>query len=119
MLQETLGYYASKKTRQLKQYLITGFLTLTIAYLLYSCETGSAVQNTGAVLPAATDTDTQEEITTPPAALHLNSYYKKYLNASGIPIISSANVPDEALFAAQKTVNIMISANPEALRYFL
>src|SRR5690606_40630074 len=97
------------KQRQLKQYIIlVGTLFIT-TYLLNSCETGSSAQNTEAALYAGPDTETRDEITIPPSILHLDAFYKKYLSASGIPVISSANVPDEALYAVQRTVNAMIT----------
>lgn len=47
-------------------------------------------------------------ISAPPESLKLNSSYKKYLNAEGIPIISSSNVTNAGLYAAAKTINMML-----------
>jgi hypothetical protein len=72
---------------------------------------------------AAAETDKEFEgsikktdnVTAPPDSLNLDSFYKKYLDASGIPVISSAKVPDEALYAVQKTVNEMMSMRKDVL----
>ena len=44
-----------------------------------------------------------------PPAVGLNSYYTKYINCSGIPVIGSAAVPDEAFFAANETTEFMLN----------
>ena len=51
---------------------------------------------------------TPSEITTPPSSLGLSAFYKKYLNADGIPVISSENVSDEALRRARDIVKDMV-----------
>lgn len=43
-----------------------------------------------------------------PDSFHLNSFYKKYSDAFGIPIVSSEKVPDEALLIARDIVNYML-----------
>ena len=45
----------------------------------------------------------------PPAYLKLPSYYKKYIDAGGIPIVSNGAVADAALLKMQYIVNTMIS----------
>ncbi|HMO31496.1 MAG TPA: hypothetical protein PKE07_00725 [Lacibacter sp.] len=52
------------------------------------------------------------EIKPPPAVLGLSGFYKKYLDADGIPVISSANVSDEALRRARAIVRIMLKNIP-------
>ena len=47
-------------------------------------------------------------ITPPPAQLALDSFYKKYSDAFGIPIVSSEKVPDDALLVARDIVNYML-----------
>src|SRR6478736_5262420 len=51
-------------------------------------------------------------ITAPPASLGLNSFYKKYIDADGIPVISSENVADQALLNAKAIVVEMIKTIP-------
>jgi hypothetical protein len=60
-------------------------------------------------------TTAADGITAPPSFLNLNSFYKKYLNASGIPIISSDKVPDLALYNAQRVVNKMVTFRSDVL----
>lgn len=53
-------------------------------------------------------------ITPPPAALTLDTFYKKYADAFGIPIVSSEKVPDDALLMARDIVNYMLVKRPDA-----
>ncbi len=62
---------------------------------------------------------TTSEITAPPASLGLHSFYKKYLDASGIPIISSAKVPDMALYNVRNTLNHMLTAIPNVVPFLI
>lgn len=59
-----------------------------------------------------TSTDAVSEVTAPPASLGLDPFYKKYLDAGGIPIVSSENVNDQALLNARTIVNDMIKNIP-------
>jgi hypothetical protein len=47
-------------------------------------------------------------ITSPPAILQLDTFYKKYADAFGIPVVSSERVPDDALLVARDIVNYML-----------
>lgn len=47
-----------------------------------------------------------------PAQLGLDPFYQKYLNARGIPIISSSKVPDAALWQAKAIVEQMLAKIP-------
>ena len=51
-------------------------------------------------------------ISTPPEALKLDKFYKKYLLVNGIPLISSWRVPDSCYYAAEITVKGMTDALP-------
>ncbi|MFC3579322.1 glycoside hydrolase [Sphingomonas hylomeconis] len=55
-------------------------------------------------------------VTAPPPALNLDPFYTRYLEAAGIPIVSSARVPDEALRRAQAIVVAMLAHRPELAR---
>lgn len=48
-----------------------------------------------------------------PAPLGLDPFYKKYLDADGIPIVSSQKVPDAALMAAHEIVTHMLVSRPD------
>jgi hypothetical protein len=49
----------------------------------------------------------------PPEALKLDPFYQKYLDAEGIPVISSGKVPDEALVVAAELVGNMLARRPD------
>jgi hypothetical protein len=48
-------------------------------------------------------------VQTPPPHLGLPSYYTKYIDASGIPIVSNSAVDDAALYKMQRIVNAMLN----------
>jgi hypothetical protein len=48
-----------------------------------------------------------------PESLGLNPFYKKYVDALGIPVVSSERVPDDALLVARDIVNAMLAARPD------
>lgn len=49
----------------------------------------------------------------PPAALRLAPFYRKYLDAEGVPIVASDKVPDAALHAAREVVTHMLAGRPD------
>ena len=51
-------------------------------------------------------------VTTPPAELNLDPFYKKYVNANGIHIVGSWRVPDSAFHAAYKTITAITGLLP-------
>lgn len=81
----------------MKQFLLFTLLTA----VLFSCSKSD-------------DKSSSTEITAPPASLGLNSFYKKYVDAAGIPVISSANVSDQALLNARNIVVEMVKTIPAA-----
>jgi len=50
----------------------------------------------------------------PPTALGLSPFYAKYIDAGGIPIVSSPRVSDRALFVARDLVDRMLRKRPDA-----
>ena len=52
-------------------------------------------------------------ITVPPATMNLDSFYSKYTDAWGIPVIASKNVSDDALLIARDIVNYMLLKRPD------
>lgn len=50
-------------------------------------------------------------VTAPPASLKLDPFYKKYVDARGIPVVSSDKVPDEALISVLTMANAMLKKN--------
>src|SRR4051812_11392965 len=49
----------------------------------------------------------------PPAALGLDAFYQKYVDAGGIPVTTSARVPDTALLIARDIVTAMLAERPD------
>jgi hypothetical protein len=43
----------------------------------------------------------------------VSTFYKKYVDAQGIPVISSERVPDDALLVARDIIITMLSARPD------
>ncbi|MBN8665964.1 MAG: hypothetical protein J0M30_00585 [Chitinophagales bacterium] len=70
-------------------------------FVLIACK-----KNNGDEVPKST------EVTTPPASLGLNAFYQKYLDADGIPVVSSNQVNDQALLRAREIVKYMLQAIP-------
>jgi hypothetical protein len=52
-------------------------------------------------------------VTAPPPALELDPFYKKYVDALGIPVVTSAKVPDAALLVARDIVQFMLANRPD------
>ena len=52
-------------------------------------------------------------VTAPPAALELDPFYKKHVDALGIPVVTSAKVPDAALLMARDIVQFMLANRPD------
>jgi hypothetical protein len=48
-----------------------------------------------------------------PAELGVNPFYRKYVDALGIPVVASEKVPDAALVVARDIVNAMLAARPD------
>jgi hypothetical protein len=53
-------------------------------------------------------------LSAPPASLGLDKFYKKYIDADGIPIVSSEKVDDLALIKAKSIVSYMVKMIPDA-----
>ena len=56
------------------------------------------------------------KITASPKSMHLDKFYKKYVDVNGIPIVTSWRVPDSCIVAAHHTLYAMTSMlKPEVL----
>lgn len=55
----------------------------------------------------------QTMIIAPPAELALDTFYQKYTDAFGVPIVSSPKVPNTALLIARDIVNCMLVKRPD------
>ena len=52
-------------------------------------------------------------VTKPPTELGLDAFYKKYVDASGIPVVSSWRVPDEALIKVAQMTSFFLDNLPK------
>ena len=59
---------------------------------------------------------TSRQVSSPPQSLNVHSYYRKYLDAGGIPVLSSLDVSDEELYQARDTLLAMLSDRPDILK---
>jgi hypothetical protein len=55
----------------------------------------------------------QAMISVPPATLGVDTFYQKYADAYGIPIVGSAKVPNDAILMARDIVNYMLVKRPD------
>jgi hypothetical protein len=63
--------------------------------------------------PALLQNYTEFSVTAPPASLELDTFYKKYTDAHGIPVVTSDKVPDAALLMARDIVKFMLADRPD------
>jgi hypothetical protein len=52
-------------------------------------------------------------VTAPPPELGLDPFYKKYVDALGVPVVTSNKVPDTALLVARDIVQFMLANRPD------
>ena len=64
-------------------------------------------------VPTATSTPTPIPLGPPPTSLGLDAFYKKYLDADGLPIVASEKVPDEALHRARAIIDELLAERPD------
>lgn len=91
----------------------------SLVLLVSTCVPASAA--IGSEPPLATWATTDEtyaarSIGAPPASLRLDPFYKRYVDAEGIPIASSAAVPDTALLLARDIAIAMLADRPDLRR---
>ncbi len=63
--------------------------------------------------PRSDHEQTTYEVTAPPAAMKLSPFYRKYVSASGYPIVSSSKVNDYALKEAAYLADMMLARRPD------
>lgn len=64
-------------------------------------------------------TASNEKVTAVPDSLGINRFYKKYLDAEGLPVISSDKVCDEALIRTRTVILQMLSKRPDVKDYMV
>ena len=88
---------------------------LMAASLVWSCGTKESRETRNAAvyedIPLAQLVDTPL-ITAPPDSLHLDPFYKKYMNVNGIHVISSWRVPDSCFYAAYISIKALTDVLP-------
>ncbi len=72
-------------------------------------------QRTYASATASAASHTPQQVAPPPASLGLDPYYRKYLDAGGIPVLASADVDDAELYHARDIILAMLSNRPDLL----
>ncbi|WP_243347341.1 glycoside hydrolase family 97 catalytic domain-containing protein [Parabacteroides sp. FAFU027] len=60
-----------------------------------------------------------DKVTAVPQSLHLYPFYKKYLDAGGMPVVSSHQVSDKALYKAREIIMGMLSKRKDIARYMI
>lgn len=81
------------------------FILLVGSFVAVSCTSGKATN--------------KQEVTEVPAGLNIDPFYKKYTDADGIPIVSSANVKDEALIRAGKVIGQILSKREDVKNHMI
>lgn len=54
------------------------------------------------------------DIISPPSEVELSSYYTKYTNCTGIPVIGNSEVPDDAFDVANQTIDFLLQGLDDA-----
>ncbi|MFQ5769892.1 MAG: hypothetical protein ACE5HX_05115 [bacterium] len=67
----------------------------------------------GAQAESGAEKEHKPAVTSPPVVLKLNLFYKKYLSANGIAVVSSKKVSDAALLEAAYIINHMLANRPD------
>lgn len=91
----------------IKQVLLK-FIFLIILVSVVCCSTKKEQQATAATVVSAV-----------PASLNIAPFYKKYVDADGIAVVSSDKVQDEALIRASKVVTQILSKRPDVKDYMV
>lgn len=81
---------------------------ISLAALLPGCGGGTVYMGEQAPFAGC-----ERKAAAPPAALGLSSFYTKYLDGYGTPVLSSAKVSDQALVRACRITGEMFSARPD------
>ena len=76
---------------------------LRVAVLMSMCCAGGQTANAAE----------QPQVSAPPESLGIPSFYKKYVDCGGLPIVSSEGVSDAALFEAAELANKMLAGRPD------
>jgi hypothetical protein len=86
------------------------------ALLLAAALQGGCAGGSGPVPVSRDVAESLAPVRPPPAALELSPFYEKYIDAGGIPVVSSHRVPDLALFKAREIIDGMLRKRPDIRR---
>ena len=88
------------------------FICPALTFLLFHCASQDQQSSDGveqiAPFPVV---ETGDRVIAPPEGVH--PFYKKYINASGVVIVSSEKVPDAALLTVRKTILHLSNRRPD------
>jgi hypothetical protein len=84
-----------------------------LAFLAPLCWFGAADAQPNPKKSSETTATADYRVTAPPKSMQLDPFYEKYVDASGYPIVSSANVNDYALKEAAYLVDLMLAERPD------
>jgi alpha-glucosidase len=91
------------------------FISAAVFLVITGC--GLSKRNTGHLDCKGSLTEADSiTITSPPISFGFNSFYKKYVDANGIPVIGSYRVPDRAFWSARKIIVFLTESLPENVR---
>lgn len=65
---------------------------------------------------SVSNSETKDKVGPVPPELGINPFYKKYLDAGGISVITSEHVSNEALIRTQGVITVMLSKRPDVKR---
>lgn len=97
------------------KYCLTLFVTCTFSFFIWSCDEESTTSTE--LFAPYIYIETGDNIIAPPSGF--SSFYKKYLNAGGIPVTGSDNVRDEALIRVRHTILNMLAKRPDVLNQMI
>jgi hypothetical protein len=80
------------------------------------CLAGVAPAADTAPAAASGEAGAKFEVTAPPAGFEVDAFYKKYVSANGLPVISSEKVNDYALKETAFLVTEMLALRPDVLQ---
>jgi alpha-glucosidase len=90
---------------------------IPVAMFLITAGCNISKKNTGRMDCKGTLTEADSvAVTRPPSSYGFNSFYKKYVDANGIPVIGSWRVPDRAFWSARKIIVFLTESLPENVR---
>jgi hypothetical protein len=95
-----------------------GYVGFAMAIAGISFSQNSHAQQTSKITPLVTSYEAVM-VTQPPQSLKADTFYKKFADAGGIPVLSSAKVSDAAVLIARDIINYMVMKRPDVRQQML